>query len=233
MIAAASPAQVGLQWREPRVTRSSRAAQELAQGLARELHDSVAQTLTTMLITMEHFKLDQHGRQGVIEQVNALQQDTRDVLGNIRELLHELRGESGETLDFVDSLRQGPIRAFEQMAGFRVQLVVSDTWPRRLRSQAARHLVRIVQEALNNILFHSGARAVTVALEAAEVGGRLSVEVQDDGRGLPEQAGSLGAGMGLLGMRERVTILGGELQIESQKDRGTTLRVVLPMEACS
>jgi signal transduction histidine kinase len=228
-VSVSDPASLG--WAEADIAPPFPYAEQLKQGLARELHDSVAQTLTTMLIAMEHFKVEQVGRRSVIEQVNALQQDTRAVLTNIRQLLHDLRGEPGVSTGFVEAARE-LVRRFEERAGIPVRLTVSDDWPSRLRSQAARHLCRILEEALNNILWHSGASAVTVALGTGS-GMRLSIEIRDNGRGLATQPGVGDSGMGLLGIRERVTILGGELRIESRVGGGTSLEASLPAAMCA
>ena len=73
--------------------------------LARELHDRVAQTLTTMLIELENFKVEQSGRQSVLRQLGELQVSTRDVLDNLRHVLYDLRGETGIEEGFADAVR--------------------------------------------------------------------------------------------------------------------------------
>ena len=73
----------------------SAASEAIRRALARELHDRVAQTLTTMLIELENFKVEQTGRQSALRQLDELQVSTRDVLANLRHVLFELRGESG------------------------------------------------------------------------------------------------------------------------------------------
>ena len=196
--------------------------------LARELHDHVAQTLTTMLIELENFKVEQTGRQSVLRQLGELQESTRDVLSNLRRVLYDLRGESGIEESFADAVRDLLAR-FEERTRVHVSLSVSPGWPLRLRSQAALNLYRIIEEALTNVRMHSGAGLVEVVLGPV-VGRQLAVSVKDDGRGTESPAGDRAPGLGLLGMRERAVILGGLLEVESTTGGGTTVRAIIPKE---
>src|SRR2546430_9387851 len=83
----------------------SAASEAIRRALARELHDQVAQTLTTMLIELENFKVEQTGRQGALHQLDELQESTRDVLSNLRRVLYDLRGETGVEEGFSDAVR--------------------------------------------------------------------------------------------------------------------------------
>ena len=196
--------------------------------LARELHDQVAQTLTTMLIELENFKVEQTGRQGALRQLDELQESTRDVLTNLRRVLYDLRGETGIEEGFADAVRLLLAR-FEERTHVRVSLSISPSWPKRLRSQAALNLYRIIEEALTNVRMHSGAGLVEVALSPA-VGSNFAVSVKDDGRGADSAAGDRAPGMGVLGMQERAVILGGRLEVESVAGGGTTVRAILSKE---
>ena len=79
--------------------------EEIRRALARELHDRVAQTLTTMLIELENFKYEQTGRQSALRQLDELQDSTRDVLSSLRSVLYGLRGESGVEEGFAEAIR--------------------------------------------------------------------------------------------------------------------------------
>jgi signal transduction histidine kinase len=197
------------------------------QELARDLHDRVAQTLTAMLVEMENFKALDFERERVLTEVSAYQQATREALGSIREILYGLRGEEDFGTDFVPHLRH-LLERFEERTGIAATLSVSGTWPSRLAVQAAVNLYRVVEEALNNVRQHSGAKFVNVTL--ALVDGDMAVlSVSDDGAGLGPMMGER-TGLGVLGMRERAVLLGGELSVQPVSPHGTALVAVIPKE---
>lgn len=207
---------------------ASASSDEIRRLLARELHDSVAQTLTTMLIELENFKVEQTGRQSVLRQLGEIQESTRDVLTNLRHVLYDLRGETGIEEGFAETVRV-LLDRFEERTHVKVRLSVSPSWPSRLRSQAALNLYRIIEEALTNVRMHSGAGLVEVAL-GPMLGSQLAVSVKDDGRGAESATGDRVPGMGVLGMQERAVLLGGRLEVESTAGGGTTVRAILPKE---
>jgi signal transduction histidine kinase len=201
--------------------------EEIRREIARELHDRVTQTLTTMLIELENFKVEQTGRQSVLRQVDVLQQSTRGALNNLRTVLYELRGEDGVEVGLIDSLRTLLVR-FEEGTQVAAQLSVTPSWPRRLRSVAALNIYRIIEEALTNVRLHSGARLVEVALSA--MAGTLAVEVRDDGIGAVHDGRTRKPGLGVIGMRERALLIGGRLEVVKAEGGGTIVRAVLPQE---
>jgi two-component system, NarL family, sensor histidine kinase UhpB len=205
-----------------------RAESEVKRKLARELHDSVAQILTLMVVDMENFKLDQAGQDLVVERVDSLQESTREVLHNLRQVLYDLREEPSIESGFVQQVR-GLLTRFEGATGIRSKLKVSSDWPGRLSAATAHNLYRIIEEALNNVRLHSGAGRVDVLLGAS--GDGMVLTVQDDGRGLPAADGQRRQGMGMLGMRERAVLLGGELDVSSSGSGGTTVKAVVPRAA--
>jgi two-component system sensor histidine kinase UhpB len=204
-------------------------ATDIRRELARELHDRVAQTLTTMLVELENFKSEQAGRQGVLRQLDELQESTRDVLSNLRAVLYGLRGEEGVEEGFVDSVR-GLLARFQDRTQMAVGFSVAPTWPSRLSTSAALNIYRIIEEALTNVRLHSGAGRVDVAL-GPSIGSTIAIEVTDDGSGSVSADGAVSKpGLGVMGMRERALLLGGRLEVDSDDGRGTTVRAILPRE---
>ena len=201
--------------------------QALRLELARELHDQVAQSLTTMLIRMEHFKAEQRGRVGVQLEVAKLQQTTREVLNGVRQILMDLRDQPSVTLDLGARLREQILPDFEARTAISTMVRISPRWPDVIASPAAKQLLGIIQETLNNIHLHSGARRIGVYL-LARGEDELVVLVKDDGRGFRLPRGSELSGLGLLGIRERALLLGGNLSLSSEPGRGSTLRVTVP-----
>ena len=196
--------------------------------LARELHDRVAQTLTSMLIEMENFKLDQTGNQTVVTEVIGLQESTREVLNNLRHVLYDLRGHDEGEESFVDAVRALLVR-FQERTEVKAILSISPSWPATLRPAVALNLLRIIEEALTNVRMHSGAQSVEVALRP-DVDGAFQVEVRDDGRGTESDVGRRAPGLGVMGMRERALILGGRLEVEAAAGGGTSVRAIIPKE---
>lgn len=201
------------------------AADEIRRSLARELHDRVAQTLTSMLIELENFKIEQTGNHTVVREVIGLQQSTRDVLNNLRHVLYDLRGQAETDETFVDTVRSLVIR-FQEKTQVRAVLSVSPSWPENLRPAVALNLLRIVEEALTNVRLHSDARLVEVVLGAGP-DGWFFVEVTDDGRGSDSDLGERKPGLGVLGMRERALILGARLDVHTVRGGGTSVRASL------
>jgi two-component system sensor histidine kinase UhpB len=197
------------------------------QALARDLHDRVAQTLTTMIVEMENFKALEFARDSVINEVSSYQESTRDALSNIREILYELRGDEDLGSEFLSRVRR-LLERFEEKTGIQASLSVSASWPSKLAVQAAVNLLRVLEEALNNVRRHSGAKVVAVSFRMAE-GGMAVVSVIDDGVGLAPLMGER-TGLGMMGMRERALLLGGELSIEPVRPHGVSLTAVIPKE---
>ncbi|MGI8562336.1 MAG: sensor histidine kinase [Candidatus Dormibacter sp.] len=197
------------------------------QDLARELHDRVAQTLTTMLVEMENFKAGELGSERVVAEVTYYQDATREVLGNIRAILHELRGDEDVGHDLPDRVRR-LLDRFQAQTGILTRLSVAPRWPVRMAIMAAINLYRMLVEALNNVRLHSGAKLVEISFQITD-GDLAVVSVIDDGQGF---RGGLAdeMGLGMLGMRERALLLGGDLSITPIPSRGTELAVVIPKD---
>jgi signal transduction histidine kinase len=195
---------------------------DLRRLVARELHDRVAQTLTGMLVDLENFKSEPVAWDDVLARLDTVQDSTRQVLQNLRELLHDLRGEDSFSDGFVDAV--GTLVAkFEQKTAIATELNVLPGWPESLTAPASLNLYRIIEEALTNVRRHSGARAVRIVLQPLS-DNQVAVTVGDDGHGVESDI----AGMGTLGMKERAVILGGELRIDSVRGDGTTVHAIFP-----
>ena len=198
---------------------------EVRRMVARELHDRVAQTLTGMLVDVENFKSQPVSWDDVIRQLDTVQSSTRQVLSNLRQLLHDLRGEEQFNDGFVDALG-GLISRFEAKTQIAAQLDIRPGWPTSLTPPASLNLYRIVEEALTNVRMHSGARSVRIVLEPMSEN-ELALVVGDDGRGVDVDEGRP-MGLGTVGMKERALFLGGQLRIESEAGVGTTVHAVFP-----
>jgi PAS domain S-box-containing protein len=192
--------------------------------IARELHDVVLQDLTYALQSMQVARRMPDAA-GSEEETNKRIEALKRAVGGLRDAIYDLRLEGTRDQPLVRSL-EAIVEVNRQLAPERtLELVVDEGFPASFSGVASIEVVRIVQEALTNIRRHSGARRATVTLGAA--GDEMWIEVEDDGRGFG--AGN-SPGMGLTGMRERALAIGGELEVESEENVGTRvrLRVVLP-----
>jgi len=208
-------------------TSQSDIEEDVRRLVARELHDRVAQTLTGMLIDLENFKSEQVDWSEVLHQLDAIQDSTRLVLHNLRQLLHDLRGEQVVGDSFVDSVG-ALVSRFEEKTRISAQLTVLPGWPELITQPASVNLYRIIEEALANVKMHSGASVVRIVLQP-DSDNEVSVLIGDDGRGLNTDE-SPRFGFGTVGMKERAVLLGGRIRIESQAGDGTTVRAVFPKE---
>ena len=197
-------------------------AQELERRrLARELHDQTGQELTSVLLglkAVEEAKTDEERA----ESLATVRQQVVETLHAVRRLAVELRPKALDDFGLVAALeRLG--ETFAERTGMRVDLEanVGD----RLPSDLETALYRIVQEALTNIVKHAEATAVSIVL--ARSGRSVTAVIEDDGRGFtPELDGD---GLGLLGMGERLALLGGKLKLESSPGAGTTIVAEVPL----
>jgi signal transduction histidine kinase len=206
--------------------RSTPAEVYVRQWLARELHDSVAQTLTSMVIELERFKTEQTGRRSVLDEVDRLQASTREVLANLRQAMATLRGEPAYSPELGEWMTELLAR-FQAETGIQTRLVGAASWPSALSTHAAINVSRILEEALHNVRRYSGASRVLVSL--SRVDGVVRMRIRDNGRGrVVSLEGAGWAGMGTLGMKERATLLGGELHVVSRFGQGTLIEATLP-----
>jgi two-component system, NarL family, sensor histidine kinase UhpB len=203
-------------------------AAEIRRMLARELHDRVAQTLTSMLVELENFRVDQIGNQSVVKEVTGLQDSTREVLNNLRRVLYDLRGAEATEEGFVDTVRN-VLSRFEERTRIKATLSVASSWPSMLGRSAALNILRIIEESLTNVRMHSGASLVEVMLGGGDDATAV-IEVRDNGHGAETDVAGRAPGLGMVGMRERALILGGRLEIMAAAGGGTCVRATFPKE---
>jgi signal transduction histidine kinase len=223
----ASRAAVGVELSE-RVARDAlrrvMEAQELERRrLARELHDETGQALTSILLNLRTLEEAAAGdeSQAAAATVRELVLST---LQDVRRLAVELRPKALDDFGLVPALER-LTQTFAEQTGLAVDFEPALAG-RRLPPEAETALYRIVQESLTNVAKHARARHVSVLLTRKP--GAVAVVVEDDGRGFdPEEARE--DGFGLAGMRERIALLDGRLQIESSPRGGTTLVVEVPV----
>jgi PAS domain S-box-containing protein len=191
--------------------------------IARELHDVVLQDLTYALQSLQLARRMPEANRDDEETKRQIEALKRSVEG-LRDAIYELRLESAQEQPLIRTL-ESIVELNRQMApGCAFDLVVSGEFPGSLSGPVGIEIVRIVQEALANVRRHSGARRATVTLGIVD--DEAWVEVEDDGRGFDPGEDP---GMGLTGMRERTLVLGGSLEVESEREMGTRVRLRVPL----
>jgi signal transduction histidine kinase len=220
--------------------REQQALLEERARLARELHDAVTQSLYSMSVLAGAWRrqIEAGQLQPQPDHIAELGQLAQHALREVRLLTYELRPTELEEEGLLGALYRR-LEAVEQRAGIRARLIVTDEAGRpyplpsdgraamidfdRLPPRFEHGLYRIVQEALNNALKHSGATAVAVHVRLG--GSTLSLDIEDNGRGFETDPTPRGSGFGLTSMKERAQQLGGYLSIASSPSGGTTIRV--------
>jgi signal transduction histidine kinase len=198
------------------------AVMEERNRLARDLHDSVSQSLYGMtLYSMAAASQLTAGNLALVaEHLQVLQDTSQDALTEMRLLIFELRPPVLEEEGLVAAL-QARLSSVELRAGLKTELnaEIAD----RLQFDKEIELYRIAQEALNNILKHAHARHVVVGIR--QLGQTVSMEIIDDGAGFNPEKARAGGRLGLSAMEERAAGLGGRFGVDSQPGVGTRVWV--------
>ena len=199
-------------------------AQELErQRLARELHDETGQALTSILLGLKAIRAA-----NTDEGAERAETDVRELvvqaLQDVRSLAVELRPTALDDFGLVPALER-LAGTFEERSGIRTA-VESSLSGERLPPEAETALYRVVQEALTNVVKHAGAQ--TVSIVVARRGAGVSALIEDDGRGF-DAAEVRDDALGIVGMRERLALLGGTLAVEATPGVGTSLVAYVPL----
>ncbi|HVR05985.1 MAG TPA: GAF domain-containing protein [Solirubrobacteraceae bacterium] len=208
-----------------RLRSSLAAADAERRRWARELHDETLQGLGGLRVLLSSALRRQELEQAQTAMREAIEHIEREI-GNLRSIITELRPAALDELGLRTAI-EALLERHREQSGFEIERELALPGPAtqadRLDEDLEITAYRLVQEALTNVAKHAAAENVRVAV--AEQGGELTVEVRDDGGGFDPQA--VAAGFGLGGMRERVALVGGSLQIDSGEG-GTTLMARLP-----
>ena len=195
------------------------------QRLAHEIHDTLAQSFTSIVMQLEAAEAVLPAESGPAQSHVARARDTARVgLGEARRLVQALRPAQLDDATLVEALRRVVAR-WQGESGIEVGFTVTGE-PQALHPDLEVTLLRSVQEGLTNIRKHARASVVNVTL--SYMNDQIALDIQDDGCGF--DPGKTGTGYGLQAMRERIAQLQGEVFIESAPEAGTTVAIQVPME---
>jgi len=210
-------------------TRVLTAQEEERRRVARELHDETSQALASLMIGLT--MLEKVGEEDREKRVAELREYVSQILDGVRRLALELRPSTLDELGLIPALR-AYIKEYRNKFHIDVDFHVTG-----LRGRLADHvevaLYRVVQESLTNVARHSGATLVTIAIGREH--GLVMVAIKDNGRGFDvnEVMKSKERGLGLFGMSERMSIIGGKLEINADSGQGTNIVAKYPLRGNS
>ena len=196
--------------------------------IARELHDELGQSLTGLkldLAWMER-RLNRHSQSELVDRCGSLLGRLDDVMISVRRIITELRPSVLDQLGLADAV-EWQAQDFAARTGLALELDI-DCDCGSPRDEVASAVFRMLQEALNNIAKHANATRLWVSLRMES--GVLSLNVNDDGRGITQGEIRGSQSLGLLGLRERAITLGGRVTISGGATGGTSVALHLPLQ---
>jgi PAS domain S-box-containing protein len=208
------------------VSRRLIEAQETERArIARDLHDDFGQRLALLLVTFGQMKeLTSDSGRDVRRCVDVLQRQTAEIAAGVHTLSHELHPFRLQLLGVVGAMKEFCTELSELQ---KVEIDFSDRdIPRTVTPRVSLCLFRVLQEALHNAVRYSGVRHFAVHLRGTSEA--VFLTVRDTGIGFVPEAAT-GRGLGLVSMKERLKLAGGELSIESELKRGTTIVAWVPL----
>ena len=207
---------------EEALRRSIEASESERTRWARELHDETLQELAGLRVLLAGARRSGEGERMSAAIDSALEQITT-AIGDLRSLITELRPAALDELGAKPAL-ETLVAGVMRQTDMEIELEIELAEP-RLAPEIESTVYRIVQEALNNVAKHAAATRVDVRV--SDRGGDISLLVRDNGRGFDAQQRS--SGFGLLGMRERLALVGGTFALESSPGNGTVVRATIPV----
>ena len=200
--------------------------EDLRKGIAADLHDDIAQTLTALNLKLAYIgnQLKGEYREELHGTVADSQKLTKDVSRSVRDLMVELHPQQLEEFGLETAIRSH-VEQYANRAGIMAVFNADPNVPRQTAKKETA-LYRIAQEALQNIMKHANATKVTLSLNNSD--GVVRLTIADNGKGFAPKADSpqpTGSGWGLTNMRERAELVGGSLRVHSVVGEGTTIEV--------
>jgi PAS domain S-box-containing protein len=212
--------------------RLTQVREEERTQMAREIHDVLGQSLTGLKMDLSFLGRraagvgDEELSRVLAEKIRAMSQVVDATIGTVRKIATELRPSLLDDLG-LEAATEWQVHEFEKRSGIACRFV-SNVHETELDSDSSTALFRILQETLTNVARHAAATRVEVRLQIK--GNDVVLQVRDNGRGITTREMSNTKSLGLLGMRERLLLVGGEVDIKGAPRKGTTVRVQIPLK---
>lgn len=197
------------------------------------LHDEIGQTLIGITLQLEELKeFKEEDLPGLPDVVESIQSRLRQAINQARDVSHNLRAEVLKRFGLIPSIRN-LIDEVKKRSSLEIVFYTKNVSEDSLGDSKKLTIYRVIQESLTNILKHAEAQKVFINLIARE--SLITLSIEDDGKGFEQddQSAYLGKGLISLGigiMRERVTLVDGDFEIESRPGRGTQILVEIPSD---
>jgi PAS domain S-box-containing protein len=212
--------------RQALLKQLAQAQEEERWRISRELHDDLTQRLGNLAVDLgQVVEKSSRSAKQLRASLRLLQRRVVEAAEAARHLVHELHPLELEDLGLVAALRSY-CEEFSRREGIAVKLLSRDV-PKRLKREIGSCVYKVTKESLSNVAMHAGADEVAVILEGA--GDSIRLRVKDSGIGFTASAGE--GGIGLLSMKARVELVGGNFDIRSRPGEGTEVMVALPLES--
>jgi signal transduction histidine kinase len=216
------------QERQALLDRLATAQEEERWRISRELHDDLTQRLAGLAMELGRLVADRPASAALLKKgLKTLQKRVVRAAETARHVAHQLHPSELDDLGLVAALRSY-CEDFARREGVAVKFA-SRKVPKELKREIASCLYKVTQESLSNIAKHSGAKAAFVTLAGSVQ--RIRLTVKDTGIGFRPQALGVDVGLGILSMKERVSLLHGSLAISSHPGQGTEVTAEIPLEA--
>jgi two-component system sensor histidine kinase UhpB len=207
--------------------------EEERTAIAREIHDELGQVLTSLKINLTIIgkslssSVEKIDIKSIDEEINGMKGRIDTTIKRLRELITKLRPEVLDNLGLIPAF-EWLTNEFQSTSGIQCELINNVEEEFKFNQDVSIALFRIFQEALTNVARH--AYASKVILQLNKNGNILSLEIIDDGIGIKESNIKTNKSFGLLGMKERALILGGDFKIEAFNPKGTKISVNVPIK---
>jgi signal transduction histidine kinase len=206
--------------------RLIQAHEEERKRIARELHDDIGQRLTVLIMNLDRLKNDTEASADELrEAIVKSREDAKRLAQEVQALSHQLHSSK---LEYLGLKRAVVIYCHEIRDRYHVEFETQlEDVPSDLPEEVALCLFRVFQEAVQNAIKHSGSARIEVSFNRP-TNQMICITVHDSGIGLDTAEGIKGGGLGLVSMRERLKLVGGELSVESSPENGTTVHGCVP-----
>jgi two-component system, NarL family, sensor histidine kinase DegS len=205
------------------------AQEEERKRLSREIHDGPAQMMANVMMRSDLIErvFREHGEQAGMSEIKNLKKMVRNALYEVRRIIYDLRPMALDDLGLVPTLKKYLQTIEEYHSDMKIEFINMGT-DKRLPAKFEVALFRLIQESVQNAIKHAAAHEIKVKLEISR--NSISVVVRDDGKGFDINVDKPES-FGILGMKERVELLQGQLSIDSNIGRGTIVIIQVPLES--